>query len=187
MRPVPYDAMLKVHTIWDLGFNDRMSIIFVQRLLNQLMVIDFLEDQYRKYDWYVSEIKAKRYNLGRAYLPHDAGHDSPLLAATPEKTLKALGLDVAPVLPREDVEVGIKRTRQMFPRIYFDDEKAKPLVDHLKRYRRVIPSTTNEPQSPLHDEHSHAADALRYLCMCAEQLRNDEKDKPLPIPKTGIV
>ena len=100
VRPVPYDAMLKVHTIWDLGFNDRMSIIFVQRLLNQLMVIDFLEDQYRKYDWYVTEIKAKRYNLGRAYLPHDAGHDSPLLAATPEKTLKALGLDVAPVLPR---------------------------------------------------------------------------------------
>lgn len=187
IRPVPYDPMLKVHTVWDLGFNDRMSVILVQRLLNQIMVIDFLEDQHKKYDWYVTQIKDRKYNLGKAWLPHDAGHDSPLLAPTPVKTLKTLGLDCSEPLPREDIEVGIKRVRQTFPRIYFDENKAKGLIDHLKRYRRTIPSTTNEPQGPLHDEHSHAADALRYLCMAAPQMRNDEQDKPLPLPKTGIV
>lgn len=187
IRPVPYDPMLKVHTVWDLGFNDKMVILFVQRLLNQVMVIDFIEDHLKKYDWYVTEIKNKKYNLGRAYLPHDAGHESPLLAPTPVKTLQALGLDVAEPLIREDIEIDIKRVRQMFGRIYFDDVKAKPLIDHLKRYRRSIPVTTNEPQSPLHDDHSHSADALRYLCMCVDQMRNEDRDKPLKYDDRGIV
>lgn len=187
IRPVPYDPMLKVHTVWDLGWNDSMSIIFVQRLLNQIMIIDFLEDNHKKYDWYVSSIKDRKYNLGKAFLPHDAGHESPLLSANPLKTLKALGLDCAEPLKSEPVEVGIKRVRQTFPRIYIDEVKAVEFVNHLKRYRRTIPSTTNEPQGPLHDEHSHSADALRYLCSCVEQMRNEEKDKPLPIPRTGIV
>ena len=187
IRPVPYDPMLKVQTVWDLGFNDSMSIIFCQRLLNQIMVIDFLEDHHKKYDYYVEAIKSKKYNLGKAWLPHDAGHDSPLLTTTPLKTLRALGLDCAEPLPREDIEHGIKRTRQTFPRIYFDDDKARPLVDHLKRYRRAIPVTTNEPQGPLHDEHSHAADALRYLCMAAPQMKNDEPQfKKLDYPQLGI-
>lgn len=188
IRPVPYDAMLKVHTVWDLGFNDSMSIIFVQRLLNQLQIIDYIEDRFRKYDWYVAEIRNRRYNLGKAFLPHDAGHESPLLTKNPVQTLRQLGLECPdPPHVGENVELGIKRVRQTFPRIFFDEVKAQPLVQHLKRYRRTIPSTTNEPQGPLHDEHSHGADALRLLCMVAEQMTNDEKDAPQPIPETGIV
>jgi phage terminase large subunit len=178
--------MLKVHTVWDLGFNDRMSIIFVQRLLNQLMVIDFLEDSHKKYDWYVSEIRNKRYNLGKAFVPHDAAHDSPLPIDVPAVVLRKLGLDVAPVLPREGLEIGIKRTRMAFNRIFFDEVKAAPLVEHLRRYRRAIPTSTNEARSPLHDEHSHAADALRYMILAAPNMVNEE-DKPLPLPRTGIV
>lgn len=187
IRPLPYDAMLKVHTVWDLGWNDTMSIIFVQRLLNQLMIIDYLEDSHKKYDWYVAEIKNRRYNLGKCYLPHDAGHESPLLTQNPVQTLRTLGMDCPDPSKSENIEIGIKRVRQTFPRLYFDEVKAAPLVAHLKRYRRIIPTTTNEPQSPLHDEHSHGADALRYLCAVAGQMTNDEQDAPQAIPETGIV
>lgn len=189
IRPVPYDAMLKVHTVWDLGWNDRMSVIFCQRLLSEVRIIDFLEDQFKKYDWYVNAIKARGYNLGKAWLPHDAAHESPLLAPNPVITLKNLGLEVnEPVLERENPELGIKRVRQMFGRLYFDDTKAIQLVNHLKRYRRLIPTTTNEPQGPLHDEHSHAADALRYMGMCVDQMRNEEtKWEKINYPKTGIM
>lgn len=187
IRPMPYDPMLKVHTVWDLGWNDRMSIGFFQRHLNQLYCIDFLESNFHKYDWYVEEIKAKRYNLGRCFLPHDAAHESPLPTGTPVAVLRQLGLSVAPPLPIEHIELGIKRVRMNFPRIYFDEVKASPLIEHLKRYRRNIPTTTNEPTGPTHDEHSHAADMLRYACLAAEQMTNDNQDKPLPIPRTGIV
>lgn len=186
VRPVPYDPMLKVFVVWDLGWNDSMSLIFCQRLLNQLMVIDFLEDDHKKYDWYVNQIKAKGYNLGKMFVPHDAAHDSALPVGTPAQVLRQLGMDVATPLPVEGIEAGIKRVRMTFGRLYFDEVKAKPLLEHLKRYRRSIPVNTQEPRVPVHDEHSHAADALRYLCACAPQMVN-ESDKPLPLPITGIV
>ena len=187
IRPVPYDPMLKVHTVWDLGFNDRMSIIFCQRLLNQILIIDFLEDDQQKYDYYVEEIKGKRYNLGKAFLPHDGDHDSPLPIGTPIKVLRRLGLAVAPALPREHVELGIRRVRMTFPRMFFDEVKCKPLVEHLRRYKRHIPTTTGEPAAPMHDEHSHASDALRYLCMALPQMSNDSLDAPLPKINTGVI
>ena len=40
---VPYDPLLKVHTIWDLGWNDAMSIICVQRQASEVRVIDYIE------------------------------------------------------------------------------------------------------------------------------------------------
>ena len=186
IRPIPYDPMLRVHTVWDLGWNDKMSIIFVQRILNQVMVIDFMEDSHKKYDYYVEEIRKKKYNLGMAWLPHDAGHESPLLAPNPLNTLRNLGLSCAEPLQREDVEVGIKRLRQMFGRIYFNEERTGELLSHLKRYRRNIPVTTNEPQLPVHDEHSHAADAMRYLAMCVDQMTNDGKPDAIKYPNIGI-
>jgi len=187
IRPVPYDAMLKVHTIWDLGWNDRMSVVFAQRAASEIRVIDFIEDQFKTYDWYAAEIKNRRYNLGRAFLPHDGAAKSAQTGLSAVEILKKLGLDCASPLPPTPVEEGIKALRQTFSRIFFDETKTAPLIDHLKRYKRSIPSTTNEARSPVHDEHSHAADAMRYLAMCAEQMRNDEKDKALPMVATGIV
>lgn len=187
IRPLPYDPLLKVHTVWDLGWNDSMSIVFVQRMLSELRVIDFLEDRLRTYDWYAAEIKAKRYNLGKCYLPHDGAHKNPQTGLSAVDTLRKLGLDVATALPSGDVEQGIKAVRMVFPRMYFDEVNTKPLIDHLRRYKRHIPVSTNEPQEPVHDAHSHAADAIRYMVMAAEQMTNDVKDEPLPLPRTGIV
>ena len=63
---------------------------------------------------------------------------------------------------RHEHEEGIKATRMMFPRTYFDQDKAGPLLEHLKRYKRTIHLKTGEPGAPLHDEHSHGADMFRY-------------------------
>ncbi len=45
IRPVPYDPRLPVHRIWDLGWNDAMSIIMVQKPApSTLNIINYLED-----------------------------------------------------------------------------------------------------------------------------------------------
>lgn len=186
IRPVPYDPLLKVHTVWDLGWNDKMSIGFVQRLHSEIRWIDFLEDQFKTYDWYVQEIKNKRYNIGKAFLPHDGANRNAQTGLSAVEVLKKLGLDAVAGV-NTSVEEGIKAVRLMFQQMYFDEDRCKPLVDHLKRYRRSIPTTTNEPQGPLHDEHSHAADMVREAVKRAKDMTNDEKDKPLPLPRTGIV
>ena len=74
---------------------------------------------------------------------------------------------------------GIKATRMMFPRTYFDQDKAGPLLEHLKRYKRTIHLKTGEPGAPLHDEHSHGADMFRYAAMAVDQMGNAAALKPI--------
>ena len=187
IRPLPYDPLLKVHTVWDLGWNDKMSIGFFQRLHSEIRCIDFLENNFKTYDWYTNELRNKGYNYGLDFLPHDGGHKNEQTGMSAVEILRKLGRKVAEPLPRADVEEGIKAVRLVFPQIYFDDVKTVELVNHIKRYRRAIPTTTNEPQGPLHDEHSHAADMLRYMAQAIPQMTNDEKQKPIVYPKLGIV
>jgi phage terminase large subunit len=75
-------------------------------------------------------------------------------------------------LGRGDVEQGIIKTRMTFPRIWFDKNSTQPLLNHLKRYRRAI-NSAGEPSNPLHDEHSHASDSLRYLAMAVDMMSNE--------------
>lgn len=188
-RPVPYDPLLKVHRVWDLGWNDLSSIIMVQRVGGELRIVDFFEDSHRTLPDYIQELKERRYNWGTDYLPHDG--DSARLESSglsARDILTKLGCSVQ-IIPKGDVEAGIKAARVIFGRCYFDKDKAGALVGHLKRYRRQINQTTSEPGGPLHDEHSHASDAFRYLAQVADRLTNDDDGwgRKLKYDSRGVV
>jgi phage terminase large subunit len=185
LRNVPYDPMLKVHTVWDLGWNDAMSIVFVQRQASEVRVIDYIEDSHRTLDSYVAEIKDRRWNWGTDYLPHDGRAKNIQTGKSAEEILRALGRTVQ-ITPNLDIESGIKAARMMFPRCYIEQTKCKALVNALKRYKRQMNQITNEPGAPLHDENSHGADAFRYLAVVVDKLSNDAW-KPLKYPEMGIV
>lgn len=185
LRPVPYDPLLKVHTVWDLGWNDSMSVILVQRGPSDVRVIDFIEDSHRTLDSYVAQLQDMRLNWGVDYLPHDGRSRDFKSGKSTEEILRAMGRNPF-VLGRDDPEEGIRAARMMFGRTYFDEGKAAPLVNHLKRYRRQINQTTNEPGAPLHDEHSHAADAFRYLAMALDHMTNDNWGGSLTYPRLNF-
>ena len=172
IKDVPYDPMLKVHAVFDLGFNDQTSIIFVQKSGSQLAIIDYLEDRHRTLDEYASEVKKKDYNLGTIWLPHDGAAKNLQTGMSPLEVMRRQGFDVR-IIQGAKVEVGIKAAKQVFSQCYFDEMKTKRLLECLKRYRRRIPVTTGEPSSPIHDEFSHGADAFRYMALIAQQLSND--------------
>lgn len=187
VRPVPYDPLLKVHTIWDLGWNDSMAIIMVQRSIAEVRVIDYIEDSHKRLDEYVAMLNQRGYNWGEDWIPHDGKTKNIQTGKSAEEVLKALKRDVR-ITPDIGVEPGIKAVRLMFDRCYFDEVKALPLVNRLKRYRRAIPVATGEPAGPLHDENSHGADAFRYLGVAVDKLRNDTKSAPIKYPKPmGVV
>lgn len=181
---VPYDPMLKVHCVWDLGWNDAMTIAFVQKSASALHVIDYIEGNRRTYDDYMQEINAKKYNIGTHWLPHDGFSYDPKSGKTVEQILQALGASVMQT-PSLDVEDGIKLARQTFSRIYFDKTKVARLVECLKRYRRNQNRSTLEFTTPRHDEYSHGSDAFRYLCICADQFTNDDWGASLKYPSLG--
>lgn len=175
VRNLPADPLLRTHTVWDLGFNDATAIIFVQRRLSELRIVDYLEGTYNTMIDYANKIKDKGYNLGNAWLPWDGAESKYALtdaATSPEGMLRKAGLNPL-IVPDVGVETGIKKARIVFPRCYFDSAKTVRLRECLKRYRRHVPSSTNEATGPMHDEYSHGADAFRYLALVADKLDNN--------------
>lgn len=174
VRPVPYDPLLPVDTVWDLGWNDAMSIGFFQRTHAELRCIDYIEDSHHTLDWYVGQIEKRPYRWGKDFIPHDGRAKDFKTGKSTEEHLQAMGRRVN-VLPMMEVEEGIKAARMVFPRVYFDADKTTRLLECLKRYRRAIPQTTGEPGAPLHDEFSHGADMFRYAGQAAEFMGNQAK------------
>ena len=177
---IPYDPRLRVHTIWDLGWNDSMSIILAQRIRSEIRVIDYIEDDHKTLDWYAAELAKRQYNWGKDYLPHDGKTKDFKTGKSAYEILRAFGRRCE-ITPNIGVEQGIKAARMMFPQVYLDRAKTARLMECLKRYRRSINQQTNEPGSPMHDEYSHGADVWRYLAVVADTLTNEADRSTAPI------
>jgi len=169
---VPHDPVLKVHCIFDLGWNDAMTIIMAQRAGSEVRIIDYIEETHQTLDWYSNELRQRNYNWGKVWLPHDGVTKDYRTGKSAAELMTAMGWSVE-IIPVGDVEHGIRLARMLFPRLWMDKEKTHRLQECLKRYRRSINATTNQPTTPLHDEYSHGADAFRYLATCVDMLKND--------------
>lgn len=176
---VPYDPRLNVHTIWDLGWNDAMTIILVQKIRSEIRIIDYIEDSHKTLDWYAAELGKRNLNWGTDWLPHDGDHEDFKTGKSAKAILQSFGRKVK-ITPQIGIEPGIKAARMAFGQMYFDKGKSARLIECLKRYRRAINKAANEPGSPLHDEFSHGADAFRYLAVAADSLTNESDRRPLP-------
>lgn len=176
---VPYDPMLKVHTVWDLGFNDSMAIIMVQRAASEVRIVDYLEDERRTIESYLTSqdqdslAQRSAWNWGNDYLPHDGWARRHQTGRSDADVLTAFNR--APMrVDGGEVEAGIRRARQLFPRVWFNTQSAgvRTLLEHMRRYRRHINRQTGAAGAPVHDAHSHGADAYRYLAQVADDLSN---------------
>jgi phage terminase large subunit len=173
IREVPYDPLLKVHTFWDLGWNDETSIIMVQRAASEIRLIDHISGSYQTLTDYVKQLEQKNYRFGTDFLPHDGNSRSVNTGKSAKEILEQLGRKVE-IVPRLDVEEGIQAARLMFPRIYFDQAKTAKLLQSLKKYRRQMHQSTGTFGAPLHDDASHDADAFRYLAVSESRLTNED-------------
>lgn len=184
----PVDPFNLVYPVFDLGWNDQMSIGMVQRNISQMRFIDYIEDSHKTLDYYSQELRKRNYSWGKIFLPHDGGHGDYKTGKTAQEILEGLKWEVE-VLPALSVDEGIRATRMMLKQSYVDRTKCARLVECWKRYRRSIPKSTNEPAGPLHDQFSHGADMTRYVAMAAPQMDNELQMKlpPLKYGKSGVL
>jgi phage terminase large subunit len=194
-RPIPYDPRLPVHRIWDLGWNDLMTVIMVQKPHpSALNVINYIEDSQITYVELLAAMDQLHYRWGDDWMPHDAEQHDPKSGTNARKLLTAHGRHVK-LIPRSDPEARIRAARMMFPRVYVDNSKfdtppdrparqlgAWFLMDRLKRYKRNVPKTTGEPASPTHDAASHGADAWGGLAEIVDRIRNEGERPEVTIP-----
>ena len=101
---VSHDPMLKVHTVWDLGWNDQTVILLVQRAGSELRVIDALIRRFSTYEDDVAELKSRvKYTYGTDWLPHDARARNKQTGRSAEEIVRALGRRVE-IIPIEYIE-----------------------------------------------------------------------------------
>lgn len=192
----PYDPMLKVHRVWDMGWNDCMAIILAQRHGSAVNIVGYVTGTHRTTADYISEFRGEKYrgwNWGNDFLPHDGFASNRQTGKADADVLRGLGCTVVQT-PNMDVEQGIRQARLLFPRVYIDkqstaslDPELPGLVECLKRYRRRVNQQTGTPEAPLHDVHSNGADAFRYLALNAEQMTNESWGGSLNYANIGIV
>jgi phage terminase large subunit len=191
IRPVPHDPKLKTHVVFDLGYNDAMTIILAQKVASELRIIHYIEGRQRTLADYNAELRDYRpsgqpCNWGTMFLPHDGFTKRHQTGKMDADVMRDYGWKVEQT-PNIPIKNGIQKAQDMFPRVFID-EKCTRLIECLKRYRWNISQKTNEGVAPLHDEFSHGADAFRYLAVAEDRMSNESwTNSKIDYPSLGIV
>lgn len=182
---IPWEPALPVHTAWDIGYSDHTSIIFFQIAGQVIRIIDFYENNKIGLEHYAKVLHAKEYMYGKHVTGDDiAVHD---LVSGISRWRKMKELGVTFLLRKKGSKCvglmdGIEAVRAKLPLMWFDQDKCAPLIKALENYRQMFDHKLKVyKDKPLHDINSHAADAMRYLCVNLHKFRQgltpDELDR----------
>lgn len=163
MLRIPYESGLPMFTAFDIGVDDYTAVWFFQCFRNEIRLLRF--EQWRNVGLLdvVQEISKMPYIFGTMFLPWDADMREKSTAKTPAMLVEDLGFEVE-VVPRTSLLGGIGRVREVFSQFFFDEINCAEGIDCLENYtKKVNPKTMEFMETPLHNEYSHGADAMRYL------------------------
>jgi phage terminase large subunit len=181
---VPYETQLPVHTFWDLGVDDSMSIWFMQFHGREIRCIDYYEASGEGFKYYAKVLNGQHegfehmgdYLYGKHYAPHDIrvrnmGKD----ARTRQDVAADLGLKFEVVKRVSQKEDGIEAIRTVLGRCWFDEDKCQRGIEALKGYKKEW----NEKlmvykDTPVHDWTSHGTDAFQTMAIVVDDITNTE-------------
>lgn len=152
----PYVPQLPVGVLFDLGKSDMMACGFYQLYNSGRVFIDYHETSQKSPQWWAHYLREqKQYIYGRLVLPWDGWQMEAYLDAMNFKNIQVC-------TRTKSLRDSIDAVRLQFNSFYFDKVACAVWLDHLAKYKRKWDDDrkvfTNDP---VHDEHSHGADALR--------------------------
>lgn len=177
---VPYDPSRPVYTYWDLGYGDATSIWYVQSFPFEFRIIDFTGGSLKGLAYYNEQLQSKGYVYGAHVLPHDGKAHELGTGKSIEETMRSIwGADKVKVARKLSIVDGINAVRTVFPKCYFDSEKASDGIQALRHYRYAFDEQLNTfKREPLHDWASHPADAFRtFAVSIKEEVREEPKEE----------
>lgn len=177
---VPVVQNKPVDVYFDLGRADKTAAWFVQQVGLEFRVIDYFDDRGFAWSHYLKRLRERNYLYGSIWLPHDGKHELLASERTIEQQTSDAGFSVQ-VIPLASIESGIEAARLVFNRCYFDEQRCADGIQALRHYRYDIDDLGQWSRKPLHDEHSHAADAWRYFCSSMQ----DQAPKRSKQPRIG--
>lgn len=166
---VPHQPALEVDTFWDLGVDDSMAIWFIQHTGKSHNVIDYYENSGYGLEHYAKHLKAKPYNYGNHYMPHDAEAremTNSEIAKSRREVAEALGIKPITVVKRAKnmdviIQVQIPAVRNLLPLCWFDEKNCAAGISALEAYRAEYDEEKKKLSNrPLHDWSSHGSSAF---------------------------
>lgn len=165
-----YDPTRPVDTLLDIGYADATAIWFRQIVGNREIFIDYWEGSMKDAHFIVKDVlEQKGYTYRTHYLPHDASAHKAFTHYTPEdlltEALKDSGMRSpghVQVCDKYPIIEGIRGVRKRFGNYFFNEGLTSEGLERIDRYHyRFDPKKRVFTKEPVHDENSHAADALR--------------------------
>lgn len=178
---VPWESGFKVHTAWDIGVRDSTAIIFFQTIGQTVRIIDCYEKNKEGLEHYINILQQKPYTYGKHIAPHDMRVREFGSGMTRLEKARQLGITFV-VAPDVLIPDGIEAVRSTLGKVWIDDSKCAPLIKALENYRQEYDAKRKVYKNhPLHDQFSHFADCMRYLCVSLPKTRDgltpEELDK----------
>lgn len=175
---VPFDPALKVHTVWDLGYDDSMAIGFWQRTNVDIRIINYYENNCFGIDHYLAkldELKSQyKYNYGKHFMPSDANVHELTTGLTRAQTIEKMGLANIVIVPKLSVDAGTMKLRLMFPRLYINEPNCMQWLSAIRNYRKKWDEQKLKwSDEPVKDWTNHANDMSRYASLVEDQMTND--------------
>lgn len=161
---VKHDPEYPVSTLWDLGWGDTTAIWFYQEAPNEVLIIDYYENNNEGIAHYCEVLKAKPYRYKAHYGPQDAK----------KKIMEAYGRSIV----EQAAELGIIMTiiaetthknrndglRKVLPNCWFNSETCADGIQALMAYHYEYNEERQVfKEQPHHDWSSHASTALELL------------------------
>ena len=173
---VPYEPETVVHTAWDLGVDDSMSIWMYQVVGREIHFIDYYESSGEGLVHYIKVLKNKEYVYGTHYAPHDIRVRELTTGKSRLETAEKLGIkfETAPRLPIED---GIEAGRNILNRCWFDETKCERGLSALNSYHKIWDEENKVfRMRPHHDWSSHGADAFRTFATGHTEVQTEHEE-----------
>lgn len=169
IRDFIVDKSVAVSCFFDLGWADMTSIWFVQSIPGgEVRVVDFYQNCQKTIDHYVHILENKGYVYKDWWLPHDAENKN-MTGKSVKDIMESMNKPVR-ITPKLSIADGINAARTLLNRAFIHETNCSDGLQNLRHYRYdVDPNTKMFSNKPLHDQHSHAADAWRYVAVGLEE------------------
>ena len=173
VKNLTIDTDFTVDLVADLGFTDSCSWWGWQTTRDGYRIVEFFEADGQPIQYYIDWVKSRPYKVGNVYLPHDAKAKSLQTGKSIIEQFLISGITPR-LVPELSLQDGIEAARLTLPKCYFDEKATYDGVEHLRGYMREWDEKTQTYRNrPKHDQHSHAADAFRYLSIAAKPVSSN--------------
>lgn len=183
-----YDENLPVDVYVDLGVDDYFVLVFVQWYRGKWRIVHEYWNNGYALSHYMDYMRDSGYDIRAVRFPHDikVRELGSAKGGGRAKSRYEIALEYKKdnqlrwrldVLPRSSVENGIEATRRIIPKLMID-ASCRYLIDCFLNYSKEWDEKLQcWKTTPVHDEYSHGADAIRQLAANTIESDNQHQSK----------